>query len=160
MTDNNNTIMDLCPDIFGLVLDQLQKCKFNQVMDEFSDPRVHKALSRLLKSESSGWYRNKVHPGRFLVSITYPQSSSRSLSSINKFNAERLNLYGMQIDWMAIQPWQRFHTQAVQYTLHNRTDSQVPGAEQYQSAQDSPPQGEPPPLCVSADVSLINWCIW
>ena len=97
MTDNNNTIIDLYPDIFGLVLDQLQKCKFNQVMDEFSDPRVHKALSRLLKSESSGWYRNKVHPGRFLVSIAYPQSSSRSLSSINKFNAERLNLYGMQI---------------------------------------------------------------
>ena len=97
MTDNNNTIIDLCPDIFGLVLDQLQKCKFNQVMDEFSDPCVHKALSRLLKSESSGWYRNKVHPGRFLVSITYPQSSSRSLGSINKFNAERLNLYGMQI---------------------------------------------------------------
>ena len=97
MTSNNITILDLCPDVFGLVLEQLQKSRFNQVMAEFTDPRWHKALKRLLKQEAHGWYSGTIHPGRYLISITYPQRSSRSLSKIPTHESEYLNLYGMQI---------------------------------------------------------------
>ena len=94
MTTYKPSIFDLCPDIMGLVLDEVAKCKFNKVLDELTDPRFHKAAKRLYHS----WRTEGVHPGRVLVSVTYPQQSSRYISSMSYFEGERINLYGIYVN--------------------------------------------------------------
>ena len=100
------SIFDLCHDIMGLVLDEVAKCKFNEVMVEFSDPRFHKAAKRLL--ETNRWDDDSIHPGRLFVSITYPQHSTRYVSSMrryNHYNGEGINLYGLTVDYSEPSTW-------------------------------------------------------
>ena len=103
MTTYKPSIFDLCPDIMCLVLDEVAKCKFNKVLVELTDPRFHKASKRLLKGNM--WSSDGIHPGRFLVSITYPQSSSRHICRMCRYQGERLNLYGLTVDYSEPSTW-------------------------------------------------------
>ena len=117
MTTYKPSIFDLCPDIMGLVLDEVAKCKFNKVMTELSDPRFHKAATRLIKGKR--WCSKGIHPGRFLVSVTYPQLSSRYVSNMSPFKGERLNLYGLTVDYSEASTWQ--HQTNHQYNIKHYT---------------------------------------
>ena len=118
MTTYKPSIFDLCPDIMGLVLDEVAKCKFNKVLVELTDPRFHKAAKRLSYAGSNMWSEENVHPGRFLVSITYPQRSNRYISSMTRYQGERINLYGLIVD----QPctW-HYHNHNHQYNIKHYT---------------------------------------
>ena len=107
MTTYKPSIFDLCPDIMGLVLDEVAKCKFNKVLVELTDPRFHKAAKRISYAGSNMWSEETVHPGRFLVSITYPQRSNRYISSMTRYQGERLNLYGLTVDYSEPSTWQQ-----------------------------------------------------
>ena len=123
MTTYKPSIFDLCPDIMGLVLDEVAKCKFNKVMVEFSDPRFHKAARRLLGTNR--WCSNGIHPGRFLVSITYPQSSSRHICRMCRYQGERLNLYGLTVDYSEPCTWRQqtnYQYNIKHYTIKNIRD--------------------------------------
>ena len=117
MTTYKPSIFDLCPDIMGLVLDEVAKCKFNKVLDKLSDPRFDKAATRLLKGNM--WSSKGIHPGRFLVSITYPQSSSRHICRMCRYQGERLNLYGLTVDYSEPCTW-RLQTN-YQYNIKHYT---------------------------------------
>ena len=121
MTTYKPSIFDLCPDIMGLVLDEVAKCKFNKVMTELSDPRFHKAATRLIKGKR--WCSKGIHPGRFLVSVTYPQLSSRYVSNMSPFKGERLNLYGLTVDYSEPSTWQ--HQTNHQYNIKHYTISNI-----------------------------------
>ena len=121
MTTYKPSIFDLCPDIMGLVLDEVAKCKFNKVLDELTDPRFHKAATRLLKGNR--WSSKGIHPGRFLVSITYPQHSNRYISSMSPYIGERLNLYGLTVDYSEPSTWQQQTNH--QYNIKHYTISNI-----------------------------------
>ena len=58
-------------DVLKLVLAELQPLfDYNRVVREYKDPRIHRAHRRLWKSDTPG---TDIHPGRWLVHITYPQ---------------------------------------------------------------------------------------
>ena len=123
MTTYKPSIFDLCPDIMGLVLDEVAKCKFNKVLDELTDPRFHKAATRLLKGKR--WCSKGIHPGRFLVSITYPQHSNRYISNMSPYIGERLNLYGLTVDYSEPCTWRQqtnYQYNIKHYTISNIRD--------------------------------------
>eukprot|EP01045_Picozoa_sp_COSAG04_P025323 COSAG04_NODE_3303_length_2956_cov_2.272664_1_plen_116_part_00 len=61
-------------DVLKLVLAELQPLfDYNSVVREYKDPRIHRAHRRLWKS---GTPDRRIHPGRWLVHITYPQLSA------------------------------------------------------------------------------------
>ena len=107
----------------GLVLDEVAKCKFNKVLVELTDPRFHKAAKRLLKGNMLS--SDGIHPGRFLVSITYPQSSSRHICRMCRYQGERLNLYGLIVEYSERSTWRQqtnYQYNIKHYTIKNIRD--------------------------------------
>ena len=78
-------------DVLKLVLAWLQPLfDYNRVVREYSDPRIHSAHRRLWEKKESQTTDRDIHPGRWLVHITYPQLSACRTTARSK----RMRLLG------------------------------------------------------------------
>eukprot|EP01046_Picozoa_sp_COSAG06_P054648 COSAG06_NODE_9799_length_1814_cov_1.228571_2_plen_161_part_00 len=66
--------------------------QYNNVVKEHQDPRFKQHLQRLYGPNSNG-----IHPGRWLVHITYPQLYRWPYCMIGPFKCEDINLYGCMV---------------------------------------------------------------